>query len=64
MNQKELKLDTRTQKELCQRVEELASSYTPEWRFDRQNPDVGSTLALIFTGQMAENIRRMNQLPE
>ena len=63
MNQKELKLDSRTQRDLCRRVEELAASYTPEWRFDRRDPDIGSALALIFTGQMAENIRRMNQLP-
>ena len=64
MNQKELKLDSRTQEDLCRRVEELAASYTPEWRFDRRDPDIGSALALIFTGQMAENIRRMNRLPE
>lgn len=64
MNHKELKLDPRTQLDLCRRVEELAASYTPEWRFDRNDPDIGSTLALIFTGQMADNIRRINQLPE
>ncbi len=64
MKHEELTLDRRTQEELCGRVEELAASYTPEWRFDRRDPDIGSTLALIFTGQMADNIRRMNQLPE
>ena len=64
MKQNEWMLDPRTQADLCRRVEELAASYTPEWRFDRRDPDVGSTLALIFTGQMADNIRRMNQLPE
>jgi len=64
MSREELMLDKRTQSDLCQRVEELAASYVPEWRFDKNDPDVGSTLALIYTGQMAENIRRMNQLPE
>ena len=64
MKRKELTLDPRTQADLCRRVEELAASYTPEWRFDRRDPDVGSTLALIFADQMAGNIRRMNQLPE
>lgn len=64
MNHDELTLDPRTQADLCARVEELASSYTPEWRFDRRDPDIGSTLALIYTGQMADNIRRLNQLPE
>ena len=64
MNHDELTLDSRTQADLCARVEELAASYTPEWRFDRRDPDIGSTLALIYTGQMADNIRRLNQLPE
>lgn len=64
MNHDELTLDARTQAELCARVEELAASYTPEWRFDCREPDIGSTLALIYTGQMADNIRRLNQLPE
>ena len=64
MTRKELTLDRRTQADLCRRVEELAASYTPEWRFDRRDPDVGSTLALIFADQMEGNIRRMNQLPE
>lgn len=64
MKHEELTLDARTQEALCGRVEELAASYTPEWRFDRRDPDIGSTLALIYTGQMADNIRRLNQLPE
>ena len=64
MSHDELTLDSRTQAELCARVEELAVSYTPEWRFNRREPDIGSTLALIYTGQMADNIRRLNQLPE
>ena len=64
MKHEELTLDPRTQEDLCDRLEELAASYTPEWRFDRRDPDVGSTLALIYTGQMADNIRRLDQLPE
>lgn len=64
MNTKELMLDRRTQAELNHRVEELAASYTPEWRFERENADIGSTLALLFTHQMADNIRRMNRIPE
>lgn len=64
MKHQELTLDPRTQETLCDRMEELAASYTPEWRLDRRDPDIGSTLALIFAGQMADNIRRLNQLPE
>lgn len=64
MNRGETALDPRTEAELCRRVEELAASYTPEWRFDREFPDIGSVLALVFAGQMADNIRRFNRLPE
>ena len=64
MNHDELLLDPRTLEDLCRRVEELAASYTPEWRFSRQDPDIGSTLALLFAGQMADNLRRLNRLPE
>ena len=64
MKHEELTLDQRTAEELYDRIEELAASYTQEWCFDRENPDIGSTLAMIYAGQMAENIRRLNQLPE
>lgn len=64
MSRKELTLDRRTQTDLNRRVEELAASYTPEWRFAQEDADVGSTLALLFTHQMADNIRRINQIPE
>ena len=64
MHRNEILLDPRGQAELCSRVEELAEAYTPEWRFDRANPDIGSTLALLYVKQMADNISRINQLPE
>jgi len=64
MSSKELMLDRRTQAELNRRVEELAASYTPEWRFAQEDADVGSTLALLFTHQMADNVRRINRIPE
>ena len=63
MRHDELSLDPRGQDDLRRRVAELAASYTPEWRFDQENPDIGSAIALIFTNQMADNIRRLNQLP-
>ena len=41
-------------------LKRLAASYTPEWAFSEENPDVGSVVALIFANQMSENIRKMN----
>lgn len=64
MRHDELTLDPRDLGDLRRRIEALAASYTPEWRFDGQDPDVGSTLALLYAEQMADNIRRLNRLPE
>lgn len=46
------------------RIEQLRKSYTPEWRFDRDNPDAGSVIAQIYARQMEENNRLMSQMPE
>lgn len=64
MRHDELTLDPRDLGDLRRRIAALAASYTPEWRFDSQDPDVGSTLALLYAEQMADNIRRLNRLPE
>ena len=45
MNQKnwnEWKIDKRSQADIEDRIRKLASSYVPEWHFDRENPDIGS----------------------
>ncbi len=55
-------LDKRTKVELQNELRRLAASFTPEWQFDTQNPDIGSVIGLIFTGQMGDNIARMNQV--
>lgn len=57
----ELILDGRTEETLRAQMAELAASYTPEWRFDQEQLDVGGTLAVIFANQMAGNLRRLNQ---
>jgi len=65
MNQKnwnEWKIDNRTEKDLEDRIGELAGSYVPEWHFDREDPDIGSVIGKIFARQMAENIGRYNQV--
>ncbi|MDC7295056.1 hypothetical protein NXH67_16210 [Butyrivibrio sp. DSM 10294] len=50
--------------EIENRIERLAKSYTPEWRFNRYNPDAGSVIAQIFARQLEENNRLMSQMPE
>ena len=46
------------------RIEELANSYVPEWKFDRTDPDVGSVIAQVFAKQTEENIKLMSLMPE
>ena len=54
------RLDFRSVGDLRAELKRLATSYTPEWAFSEENPDVGSVVALIFANQMSENIRKMN----
>ena len=54
------RLDFRSVGDLRAELKRLAASYTPEWAFSEENPDVGSVVALIFANQMSENIRKMN----
>lgn len=55
-------LDSRDDFDICNRIKELAKSYTPEWNFEEKNPDIGSTIAIIYADQMEENISRFNQV--
>lgn len=58
----ELLIDARTERDLHREIAALAASYTPEWRFDPEEPDAGSAIALIFAAQTAGTIRRLNQV--
>ncbi|GEM_PF-6306324 len=56
-------LDKRTGEELKHRIETLAASYTPEWRYSREQPDAGSVLANMFAGLMEDTIGCYNRMP-
>ncbi len=38
-----------------EKIKILAEKYTPEWRYDTDNPDIGSTIAKLFAEAMKEN---------
>ena len=59
---KKLNIDTRTEADIEREVAGLAASYETGWIPDEENPDVGSALAKVFAGQVAENIGRMNEV--
>ncbi|MCR5482479.1 MAG: hypothetical protein K6F52_06755 [Clostridia bacterium] len=58
------KIDSRTSEDIYKEIDRLAKSYTPEWKFDTENPDIGSTIGMIFAEQLSDNIRKTNQVME
>jgi hypothetical protein len=56
------KVDNRNRNDLLSLIEELAESYTPEWKFSTLNPDAISVIGLIYANQTLYNIKNMNQL--
>ena len=50
--------------DIIAKIRNLAAAYVPEWQFDEENPDIGSVIALLYTDEMEENIRRYNTLLE
>jgi hypothetical protein len=64
MTSSKFKIDPRTPEDIKAQIKELAASYTPEWVFDPDDPDIGSVIGLIFGEQLSDNIDRLNHLPE
>ena len=63
-NKRDFRIDPRTESDLRGQIARLAQSYTPEWAFHPENPDIGSVIGLLFASQLAGNIRRLNQVVE
>ena len=57
-------IDRRGREELLRAVAARAAAYTPEWRFDRDDPDLGTALALIYTELFAQTLKRFNRVAE
>lgn len=57
-------IDPGTEEELLKKIERKAGSYTPEWRPDRENPDGGTALALVFAKLHARTLGQFNRILE
>ena len=57
-------IDQRNKEDIKAYMKKQLSTYTPEWRFDEDNPDVGTALAMIYAEMMGDTIYRFNQVPE
>ena len=64
MRQESYTIDDRTINDIEAQLAALAKSYTPEWNFEKNQPDIGSVLALLFADQLQGNITRFNQILE
>lgn len=58
------KLYTDTREMLMEKIGDLAASYTPEWRFNLQDPDMGTALAGMFARVLERSMEECNQAPK
>ncbi|MCR5773933.1 MAG: hypothetical protein K6G42_02490 [Lachnospiraceae bacterium] len=59
-----MKIDNRKIEDIEEKIGRLAHEYTPEWNYDTEDPDIGSTIARLFAVQMKENIDLENRMLE
>jgi hypothetical protein len=57
-------IDRRGKEDLLRAVAANAAAYTPEWRYDREHPDLGGALAAIYAELFAQTLKRFNRVPE
>lgn len=55
-------IDKRTKEDIIKYIEKVSRDYTPEWRFDREKPDIGTALALVYADMFHKSIGLYNQL--
>ncbi|HEX2927387.1 MAG TPA: baseplate J/gp47 family protein [Ruminiclostridium sp.] len=55
-------LDDRNEEDILEQIKKLAPYYVPEWSFDRENPEPGTALSVIFSYMFKETLKRFNQV--
>ncbi|NLL17603.1 MAG: hypothetical protein GX262_01100 [Clostridia bacterium] len=60
---KQPELDSRSQRDIIDKIKENAAAYTPEWRMDEDNPDIGTALALVYANMFAKTVKNFNKVP-
>lgn len=58
------RLDSRDSAAIREQIRALSAQYTPLWRFNEEDPDVGSVLALLFAEMFGETVERYNGILE
>lgn len=57
-------IDRRRKEDILRAIAANGASYTPEWRFDREDPDLGTALALIYSELFTQTLKRFNRVAE
>lgn len=56
-------IDKRNKEDILNYIKDIAPYYAPKWRFDLDDMDMGSVLALIYTDMFLGTIDRLNKVP-
>lgn len=56
-------IDKRTKEDLINYIKQTAQYYSPEWRFNEDDMDMGSVLSIIFVNMFKGTIDRFNEVP-
>lgn len=58
------KIDKRTYEDLLAEIADLARSFTPEWNFNTEKPDLGSAAAMVYAKLALDTAQKLNRTPE
>ena len=47
-----------------EKLKKMANAYLPQWHPDRDNPDIGSVIALLYMEMQEKNMQRYREMPE
>lgn len=56
-------IDKRTKEDLINYIKVAAQYYSPQWRFNEEDMDMGSVLSIIFVNMFKGTIDRFNEVP-
>ena len=62
MNEKYYPIDLNVAEVVKNKIAKLAKAYTPEWIFNEKDPDIGSTIAILFADMLDDNAHKTNML--
>lgn len=62
MNEKYYPIDLNVKEAVKKKIAKLAKAYTPEWIFNEKDPDIGSTIAILFADMLNDNAHKTNML--